>query len=161
MDRPWTEVLQAIASVGTLIVTAAGLFAVYIQIRKLQSAVWGETHGKLCDQSLELLKMLAEKPSTRPYFAESKELSADEPEHAFVLYAAEAIANFMEHLVLQRDNLPQNQWDRWNDFIDGQLEESPVIQEFLLRNRQWYSTALMAHVDELKKRLAEGKAEHS
>ena len=106
MDRPWTEVVEAVGSIGTLLVTAAGLFAVYVQIRKLQRSVWGETHGKLCDQSLDILKFLAEKPSAYPYFYLGKELPQDEPDRVFILYVSEAIANFLEHLVLQRKTSP-------------------------------------------------------
>jgi hypothetical protein len=60
MGPHWADVTMALAAVGSLFVTAVGLYAVYLQIRKLRDAIWGDTHGRLCDQSLELLRFLAE-----------------------------------------------------------------------------------------------------
>jgi hypothetical protein len=149
---------MALVSVGSLVVTAIGLYAVYVQIRKLREAVWGDTHGKLCDESLELLKFLAEKPQTYDYFYKGKELEPDHPDRVFVLYASEALVNFLEHLVLQKRNLPEPQWATWRRFICSTYESSPTVRSFLKERRDWYSEDLTAITDECEARLAAAAA---
>ncbi len=147
MNPTWADVTMAVAAVGSLVVTAVGLYAVYIQIKKVREAVWGETNGRLCDQSLELLRFLAEKPETYDYFYGGKELEEDHPNRVFILYASEAIANFLEHLALQRGNLPGQQWDTWRRFIRSTYDGSPAVRDFFKRHREWYSDELLSILD--------------
>src|SRR6476659_8876519 len=102
---------MAVAAVLSLFVTGGGLVAVFIQIRKLREAVWGETNGRLCDQSLELLRFLAEKPDTYDFFYRGIEAGDDHPDRVFILYASETIANFIEHVALQKPTLNPGQCD--------------------------------------------------
>lgn len=148
MNPNWTDITVAITAIGSLVITTVGLILVYIQIRKLRESLWSDTQSRLCDQSLELIKLLAQKPETYDYFYRGKPLSADEPNRIFILYAAEALANFMEHLVLQKDNLPKNQWDVWYRFICSTFEGSTALQEFFTHRRTWYSPELLAIIDE-------------
>ena len=110
MNPPnWADITMAAMSVCSFLITGIGLYAVFLQIRKLRLALWSDTNGKLCDQSLELIRFLAEKPNTYDYFYLNKPLDESDPDKAFVLYGAEALTNFMEHLVLQKDSLPPPQ----------------------------------------------------
>lgn len=144
----WADVTMAIAAVGSLLVTAIGFFVLYLQIKKLRDAIWGDTHGRLCDQSLALLRFLAEKPETYDYFYSGKDLEKDNPERIFILYASEALVNFLEHLVLQRQNLPTKQWAAWHRFICSTYNGSPVVRTFIKEHRDWYSGELTAIADE-------------
>jgi hypothetical protein len=65
-----------------------------------------------------------------------------------MLYAAEALANFMEQLVLQQLNLPKKQWQVWRRFICSSFEGSSALQEFFRHHRTWYSPELLRIIDE-------------
>jgi hypothetical protein len=135
----WSIALAAIS----LLVTALGLGGAYIQIKKLQESAWSNMHSKLCDQSFELLKFLSETPGTYDYFYNKKPLQPDEPGHAMVLYQAEALANFLEHLILQQDQLPEKQWEVWQRFISGTFDASVVVCQFITEHSDWYSPDLV------------------
>jgi hypothetical protein len=150
----WADVTMAVAAVGSLLVTAIGLIALYIQIKKLRDAIWGDTNGRLCEQSFELLKFLAEKPETYDYFYVGKPLEDDHPNKVFILYACEAMANFLEHVVLQRGNLPKHQWVAWSRYIRSTYEASPAIREFIEINRDWYSDDLIKLIAEYNQNRA-------
>lgn len=155
MNPPnWADVTVALTSVATLLVTAAGLWAVFIQIRKLRVALWSDTQGRLCDQSFELLRFLAERPETYDYFYKNKPLEQHDPNRAYILYAAEALANFMEHLILQRANLPEHQWSVWHRFIISSYENCPVLQDFLQTHRSWYASEFLAPTDTCNRQTA-------
>ena len=106
MSQESFNLLSVIVSIASLLVTLIGLYVVYIQIRKIRETIWSNTHSKLCDQSFELLRFFSENPKTYDYFYNKKILVQDEPDRIFILYATEALANFMEHLMLQKENLP-------------------------------------------------------
>jgi hypothetical protein len=143
MGQEAFNLLSAIVAVAGFIVTSAGLYALYFQIVKLREATWSNTHSKLCDQSFELIRFLSEAPSTYAYFYERKSLQPNTPDRVHILYAAEAIANFLEHLILQRNNLPQKQWEVWKRFIHSTFEASVVVQNFIQEHNDWYSDELV------------------
>ena len=132
-----------ILSVISLLVAAVGLYAVYYQIKKLQQSNWSNTHSILSSQSLEILKFFGEHPETYPYFYEKKVLEKGSSDKIIILYAAEALANFIEQLVLQKDNMPEKQWDVWYRFILTTFDKSVVVKTFLNDNRRWYADELM------------------
>lgn len=150
MDQDSFNLYNTIISVASLAVTTTGLFAVYIQLRKIQETTWSNTHSKLADQSFELLKFLSETPSTYDYFYNKKPLADDSPNRVVILYTAEALANFIEHIILQKENLPSKQWDVWKRFVYTTLKSSVVLRDFIQNNREWYSPDLLAIADECK-----------
>jgi hypothetical protein len=83
-----------------------------------------------------------------------KALEDDAPERIFILYAAEAIANFMEHLALQQRSMSRQQWTVWDRFIRSSYENSRVLQDILDEHRDWYADELLAIVDRCPRRHA-------
>ena len=150
MEQETYNLLTAFTGIVALIVTIAGLYGLYIQIRKLRESVWSATHSKLCDQSLELLKFFSTIPGSYDYFYHKKTLTEDAAEKASILYATEALANFLEQLVLQKKNLPAKQWDVWERFIHTTFKYSVVVMDFIQQNREWYSTELLIIADDCK-----------
>ncbi len=152
MNPPnWADVTVALTSVGSLLVTGIGLCAVFIQLQKLRLALWSDTQGRLCDQTLEIIRFLAEKPETYDYFYRNKALEENDPNEVYILYAAEALATLMEHLTLQKANLPKPQWAVWQRFIVSQYENSSVIRDFIQSHRSWYASELLSIVDDCDK----------
>lgn len=138
----WTAVTMAVTSILALLITGLGLLAVYVQIRKLKEAVWGDTHAKLCEQSLDVLRFIAERPATYAYFYHGKALEAGDPNEVEVLLTCEAVANYLEHIVLQRENLPEGQWTTWRAFVKSTYDSSPALRAFLSRHPVWYAKEL-------------------
>lgn len=147
MDQPTFNLFYAILSCISLVATIGGLYAVYIQIVKIKETTWSNTHNKLADQSLELLKFLSQNPSTYEYFYKNKPLEQESTDKYIVLFAAEALSNFMENLLLQKNNLPDKQWAVWNRFIYTTFEYSIVVRNFIQENREWYCPELLEIAD--------------
>ena len=150
MQQGSFNLLSGIISIAALLVTIVGLVAVYVQIKKIRETLWSNTHSKLCDQSFELLRFFSENPKTYDYFYNRKILEPYETDKIFILYATEALANFMEHLILQKENLPEKQWEVWKRFIYTTFKSSIIIRVFIQDHREWYSNDLLAIADECK-----------
>jgi hypothetical protein len=146
--------MSAWAALLSLLVTAIGLFFLWYQLKKLEQATWGDTHSKVCDHSLELLRFLAEKPETYDYFYKDKELAKDDANRVLVLYASEAMTNFFEVLVLLKDNLPRKQWEVWHKFICSRYESSPPVRDFIRDHQNWYSAEVKSIADQCDARIA-------
>jgi hypothetical protein len=153
MSQDLINLITACAAAGSFLVTAIGLYAVYFQMRKLSESIWSNTHSKLCDQSFELKRFLAEKPETYDYFYNGKVLEEGCQDRIYILFAAEALANFLEHLILQKQSLPEQQWEVWRRFICSTFQSSMVLREFLENHRDWYSSELLAMKDDFENRL--------
>jgi hypothetical protein len=150
MNQDAFNLFSSVISIITLVITIIGLYAVYFQIRKLTETTWSNTHSKLADQSFELLKFMADYPDTYDYFYKKKLLDDKSDNRTIVLYIAEALANFMEHLVLQKENLPEKQWEVWERFIYTTFKTSIVVRNFVQENREWYSSDLLVIADKSK-----------
>ena len=150
MNQDQFNLISVVIAAMGMLITLVGLYAVYIQIRKINQAAWSNTHSKLCDQSFELLKFFNENPATYDYFYNKKVLKENDKGRIGILYATEALVNFLEHLILQKDNLPTKQWLVWERFIYTTFNTSVVVCEFIQNNREWYSTDLLEIADKCR-----------
>jgi hypothetical protein len=147
MDVKWTEVIEALVALGTLFVTVIGFLIVIRQIRQVERTIRGDTNANLCAQSIEILKEIGACPECYPYFYENKELPPDEPSRVRILCICEMTANYLDHVALQRDNLPPAVWKRWSLFIRDAVQGSPVLREHFAKYRDWYSDEVLRLVD--------------
>jgi hypothetical protein len=86
-----------------------------------------------------------------PYFYEGKPLTPDDPNKVFVLCAAEIFANYMESVLNQVDNMTDEDRIVWRRFIIDTLKLAPVVRNFRLERRHWYSPKLIRLVEDIEK----------
>jgi hypothetical protein len=158
MNPNWAEIIMALAAVGSFFVTAIGLIFLYIQLKKLSESSWSDTQTRLQEQSLQLIRFLAEKPESYDYFYNNKPLAETDPNRIYILYAAEALANFIEHVVLQQNNMPNQQWLVWERFIRNTYEGCSVLQEFFRLRRNWYSQNILSIIDDCDRKIQQQTA---
>jgi hypothetical protein len=68
MEPNWAEIIQAIASLATMLVAAGGICFVSRQIKQVERSIRSNTNERLTGESLEILRFLAEHPETYDYF---------------------------------------------------------------------------------------------
>lgn len=146
MDPSWTDVVQALASVGMLVAAVIGFWAVFVQLRQVRVSLESETHSKLYAEDFEWCKILLEKPQMCPYFRGS-EISPDDPLYAQVDELAGLLCAHFEHILLQLENLPPHIRPRWLDYMRGIYNSSPITRDHLRRNRDWYSEKLISALE--------------
>lgn len=144
MTPSWTDVLQALASVGGLAIAAIGFWFVIVQLRQVRTSIESDTHSKLYVEDFEYTKILFEHPEFQKYFRASAEIQADHPSYAQIEQLAELICTHFEHVVLQMENLPEHIRPRWLDYMRSIFSTSPILRVHLRSNRQWYSERLHA-----------------
>lgn len=135
MKQDTYNLISTIISIASFVLTIAGLFIVYVQIVKIKESTWSNTHSNLCNESFELLKFFSEHPETYDYFYKRKVLEDKAKDKVIILYATEALANFLEHLTLQKGNLPARQWEVWKRFIYSTFKLSVLVRTFIQDNR--------------------------
>ncbi len=140
----WTDIVQAIASVGSLTIAVIGFAFVIVQIRQLKNAIQSDTHSKLYSEDFEWVKILLEYPQLRPYFYDDQDITSDHQDYSRVLGIAELICTHFEHAVLQMENLPTHIVPRWHQYIRSLYNRSPIVRRHLKENEGWYSDRLMS-----------------
>ena len=138
----WTAI-EAIGVWATALIALGGIFFVRRQLRQVERTIRGNTNERLTTESFEIIKFLASRPESYPYFYLGRELGEDDENRDFVLYAAEMITNYLEHVVAQKEDMSARDWKTWEHFVIEQLQMSPVIREHLRDNKDWYSPELM------------------
>jgi len=143
----WTDIMQALVGIGTLLVTIAGFLFVIRQVKQIERTIRSDTNASLCAQSIDILSEMAKCPEGYSCFYDNAPLPSDNKLRVEVLCICEMIANYLDHVALQHDNLPKPVWERWSCFIRDTLAGSQVIQEHFRKYRNWYSQEILAHVD--------------
>jgi hypothetical protein len=140
MDPNWAEKVQAYASVATALITFGGILFVLWQIKQVDRGIRSNTNERLMNESLEILRFLAENPGNYDYFYNGKELPKEADEA--LKYATEMVANYMEHVVLQTETLPTDVREGWKKFVKDSYARSSVVREHLKKFADWYDPRL-------------------
>ncbi|MFY7970954.1 MAG: hypothetical protein ACOVOO_03365 [Flavobacteriales bacterium] len=143
--------IELALSILSIIVNIIGFFFVIRQITQQALATRGETYTSLCGLSYEILKMISDNPYLYDYFYNNKKLDENCEHRVQVLMCCEMIANYCDNVTLQRENIPDKVWQRWKNFIKGQLEISSELKCFMLEYKDWYSQEMISILDEVEK----------
>jgi hypothetical protein len=139
-------IVAALAGVLGVVLGAVigGVFALkatkrQIEVMLLQSR--GDVNERLYNQSLQIMRFLAENPALRPYFADNKALSTceNELEKCRVLSILEMVAGFMELVSLQLAEQPLEIQPRWKAYIVDGYNSSAVLRDHVSTCTAWYA----------------------
>lgn len=165
MNPSWTDVVQAICSLGALIVAVVGFVALIFQVRQLERAIRGDTHSKLYEQGLATVQLVFEAPNLWPYVYEGKETAPGDPDYFQLCALVEIIADFHEHIALQKPNLPPAVWQRWRDYLRETTRTCPTLRDHYRRRAPWYLQEILglvsegdARTNEVAEQIAPGNA---
>lgn len=92
---------------------------------------------RLASQSIEILKYIADDPQLYEYFYKNKPLVIEAPTRTKVLCCAEIMANFLEHISLQRPSLPVASQEALMRYVRDHYSASRVVREFVTDHRHW------------------------
>ena len=143
--------LETLLSIFSIVVNIIGFYFVIRQITQQALATRGETYTSLCGLSYEILKLIHDNTFLYEYFYENKKLEANSEHKVQVLMCCEMIANYCDNVTLQRENIPNHVWERWKNFIVGQLEISCELKKFMLEYKEWYSPEMISILNEVEK----------
>lgn len=143
--------LMGIFSLGlqgaAVLIGAVSAYYIWLQLAAVALAGQANVSEGLASQSIDILKCVADDPRLYEYFYENKPLSDDSPERPKVLCCTEIVANFLEHIVLQRPSLPISSKEAWMLYVRDHYLASTVVREFVSRHRQWYADIFLEFVD--------------
>ena len=143
---------DTILSVLSIVVNIIGFYFVVRQITQQALATRGDTYTNLCGLSYEILKTISDNPYLYAYFYENKKLDQGSEHRVQVLMCCEMIANYCDNVTLQRENIPDHVWQRWKNFIKGQLDISIELKNFMPEYRDWYSSEMIEILDDVVKK---------
>lgn len=138
MTADWAQTAQGIGAIGGLLITCGGFIFVYLQIRQIERSIRSDTYSKIFAQAFEVAKILAERSALRPYFYDNVDPQLRSSDISEVNAIAEIVADLLEHITYQRNNLPPESWVKWVNFIQSMYRTSPVLRSHLERNSSWY-----------------------
>jgi hypothetical protein len=110
MEPKWTDVAQALGSVGACLIALFGVLAVLKQIKQIKAALHGDTHATLFSQNFEILKLFSDHPEIRPYFYANQEILEGQEHYDQAFITAIVVADYLETVALQRSNMPHTMY---------------------------------------------------
>lgn len=142
----WTDWAQAIGSIIGSIVAVVGLPVLIYQIVQLRQTIRAEAHGKVYENSLEVQKLLLDNPEFRPFFYEGATMEPTDERYPRLLAMAEIFTDYLEHIALQRENVPDEVKTAWDGYARFFLESSPIIRSFVAQHRSSYCRSFLDRI---------------
>lgn len=139
----WTDVVQAVAAVGTLLATMFGFVYVARQIKLVRRGLNAQANAGLSEQSLSILSFIAEHPETYDYLYNNKRLIEGDANAVAVQCLCEMVANYCDLVVAMLPDLAPEVVERWKRFIIDTASCSPALRNHLNHHRLWYSDELL------------------
>jgi len=140
--------------VAGVVVTVAGFFFVYYQIKQINRAGRASTHASIFSHSLELTRLMLDHPEVRPYLYDGKDIAEGDPAYNQVMLACEMLADFYEHVSLQRENLPKQSLDCWDKAMARRYLKNPVLEKYVEENGDVYARDLSEAIENGRRLLA-------
>ena len=122
-------------------------YSIWRTLKEMSLANQASVSERLASQSIEILKYIADDPQLYEYFYKNKPLVVETPTRTKVLCCAEIMANFLEHIFLQRPSLPSASQGAWMRYVRDHYSASRVVREFVTEQRHWYADAFLNFID--------------
>ncbi len=119
-------------SIIALVISVIGVVYTHWNYGKTQKALLNDSMGRLYQQNNEIRMVFFNYPQLREYFFRDREISEDDSNYKQVLSVAEMILNYLEHLLIQKENIPEEQWSSWSDLIGVYYKGRPIIRSMKL-----------------------------
>jgi hypothetical protein len=135
--------LQGIA----ILLGGLSAYSIWRQLKEMSLANQASVSESLASQSFEILRYLADDPQLYEHFYKNTPLVAEAPARTKILCYAEIMANFLEHVVLQRPSLPAASRDAWMRYVRDHYSASRVVRDFVSEHRDWYAGAFLNFIE--------------
>ena len=132
--------IQATTGLLTLVTAVLGLCFVKRQLEAVDRTIQSNTNAQLASQSYGLLEFVAKHPEVYECIYKGK---VPDPDNVCVQLAAKMLSNYFENLTLQKDNVSEETWRPWRQFIVDTYQSSPAVQWQLTKHKNWYSPQLI------------------
>ena len=93
-------------------------------------------------------------PEVRPYLYDGKDIDEGDPAYNQVMLACEMLADFYEHVSLQRENLPKQSLDCWDKAMARRYLKNPVLEKYVEENGDVYARDLSEAIENGRRLLA-------
>lgn len=92
----------------------------------------------LYEQMVSIDRFFIEKPELKGFVYHNEDIVLSDPNYRKVRSLAEMMADLMEHIYLQKNNLPEAVWLNWKAYMAELYKTSPILRQHFDENRDWY-----------------------
>ncbi|MEJ2344300.1 MAG: hypothetical protein P8076_01380 [Gammaproteobacteria bacterium] len=145
---PSLEELKTVGLVVGILLQIAGFAVLIYQLAQLNKSIRVSAQTALYQQSSSIRSILVERPELRKYLFDGQPVGPESEDYQRAQTVAEMFLNYLEHLMIQQENLRTGDWEAWNRFVSETLAGSPLMQEILRDRPDFYSDDLIQAFDD-------------
>lgn len=128
--------LTSIIQTGVAVV---GFGAVVYQLSQVERSVRSATRWSIYDIASRVKQSIIDNPEVRPYFHDSREITAEDENYDKVMAIADLFCLYLEKIATQGEGISDNNRKAWGEYVRGVYESCPVIRMHLKGKEHWYS----------------------
>lgn len=133
-----SEFISLLTQAITAFTALIALFLIIKQINQFNMSLRSQVYQELINNSLEIDKLLIEKPELRKYIYGDAIVSADIPEVDQIMSLMEMIVDVLDNLGAQYKFIPKSEKEGWQLYAK-QILSSPAAEYFITENGSWFS----------------------
>jgi hypothetical protein len=130
--------ISAMAGVGAFGAAVAGIGLIFLQIRRIGNQISASSCATLYGQMIEIDRFFVQHQDLKAYIYKSKAIAGSDPAYDSVRSLAEMMVDLMEHLYVQKGNLPDRVYKPWLQYFASIYDNSPIVREHLNQSGDWY-----------------------
>jgi hypothetical protein len=122
------------------------LALIFKQTYQTSASMQASAYQSIAANTLELDKILIEKPELRPYFYSGVDINENDKNYELVMAIAEFQLDFFDATLTQFEVMPSDtQLDKeaWNKYFSDSFAKSPGLCKRINSNRDWYRDNLV------------------
>jgi hypothetical protein len=144
MEPMWTDIVQAIGSIGTILAAVIGFIFVIKQLRQVETTLRKDAIELLYERAFAIQNILLNESELRPYFFENAPVPSDPMIMAKLETYSEMVFDFYELIIDETHFMSSGLSQPWKYYLKDLYSRSPFLRRHLDMNQEWYSQALFA-----------------
>lgn len=121
----------------SLVISILSVAIVVYQSIVLRRTIGNQIYESFIDNSVELDKLLIEKPGLRKYIYHNEPITGEEPDLDMIMSAVEMVVDITENIDVYKKYIPANRRDGWLQFVHD-MESSSAYIFYMEKYSTWY-----------------------
>lgn len=121
----------------SIIISILSVAIVIYQSIVLRRTIGNQIYESFIDNSVELDKLLIDKPGLRKYIYHNEPIAGEEPDLDMIMSAVEMVVDITENIDVYKKYIPANRRDGWLQFVHD-MESSSAYIFYMEKYSTWY-----------------------
>lgn len=142
----WIKGIEIISGIATVIM----LIFIMVQLNQVERSIKTDTNGQLYAHELQLYEILLTDTNYIKIIFEGAIIDTADQQYRKASVVVALFSDFLEHVAIQEENLDEEVWNAWRNWIKHIFKNNKMVAEHFIYNPEFYSPTINRLVKEAR-----------